>query len=71
MLRQPTAKPEIGPPMVPATITKNAVGLTLGGPPANANLKATFAAERAAIKVRVFVLLGIGCTWMDYPAQDK
>ena len=58
MLSHPTANPTTGPPTMPATITKNAAGLTFGGPPANAKRKATLAEVRHATMARFFVLLG-------------
>ena len=57
MLSNRTANPTTEPPAIPATITRKAVGLMLGGPPANATRKATLVADRHATMVRLFVLL--------------
>jgi hypothetical protein len=56
--RKPTVKPAAGPPMIPATMVKKAVGLTFGGPPAKATLSAAFAAEKQATNARPFVRVG-------------
>lgn len=70
MESQPTANPARGPPITPPTMTRKATGLTLGGPQARANLKATFAAESEATRARSLVLLGKhDATWMDYPGD--
>jgi len=45
--RKPTAKPNIGPPIIPPKMERKAAGLTLGGPPANATrLTATTLAKQ-------------------------
>ena len=68
MESQPTANPARGPPITPPTMTRKAIGLTLGGPQARANLKATLAAESEDTRAKSLVLLGKhDATWMDHP----
>ncbi|HUK28219.1 MAG TPA: hypothetical protein VLV31_07330, partial [Candidatus Acidoferrales bacterium] len=53
----PTEHPETGPATTPAMIVRNAVGLTLGGPPASARRSTAFAADIDAINATDLVLL--------------
>lgn len=58
MPRRPTAKPNIGPPMIPAKLERKAAGFTFGGPPANTTLvTATKLAKQANIAIVLVPLL--------------
>jgi hypothetical protein len=60
MLSHPTTNPGNGPATIPAIMIRNAVGLTLGGPPASPTRKAALAAEKEAMRANSLVLLGNG-----------
>jgi hypothetical protein len=58
MPRKPTAKPNVGPPIIPARMLRKAVGFTLGGPPANTILvAATTLAKQTNIAISLVSLL--------------
>ncbi len=71
MLSQPTTNPGNGPAIMPAIITKKAVGLTLGGPHTVATRSAAFAAEKHATRARSLVLtVKTEITLMHYPIRS-
>lgn len=57
MPRNPTARPNMGPPIIPPKIERKEAGLTLGGPPVNATLLTASTLTKQTNIAMVFVPL--------------